>query len=61
MKEYKCTNCGNTESTRWKLIKDEVLCSKCHSPSGRQRITSRSDIEISVLSSEESMAEMAND
>ena len=59
MKKYKCTKCGNEDSTRWKLIKDEVLCNKCFSPSGRKSLAGRTDIEMDSMSMEDSMNEFA--
>ena len=54
MREYTCTKCGNKDSTRWKLIKDEILCDRCHSPAPRRDI-GRTDIEFEVINSEDSM------
>ena len=59
MKDYQCTKCGNRDSTRWKLIKDEVLCIKCFSPSGRKSLASRTDIEMGTMSMQDSMESFA--
>jgi len=53
----KCTNCGREYSTRWKFIKEEVLCDKCFSQSHRG-ITGRTDVEFNTLSIDESVKKM---
>lgn len=59
MKELKCTKCGNKDSTRWKLIKDDVLCIKCFSPSGRKGLAGRTDIEMDTMSMQDSIDSFA--